>query len=105
MTNEEIIEHARWVYDETLWFHEGIIINTEAQDKAFRAAIEAALNKAHRGFIAGVRDDILDKAEELDIDEDSDLVDDGPAALLSYAKLLDDTLPPEQRLENDGNHI
>lgn len=72
--------------------------NVEA---AVRAAIEAAVATAHRGFIQGTRADILEKAEDLDDDEESDLVEDGVAALLWYAKLLDETLPPELRLENN----
>lgn len=67
---------------------------------AVRAAIEAAVATAHRGFIRGTRDDILEKAEDLDADEGNDLNEDGVASLLWYAKLLDETLPHEQRIEN-----
>lgn len=66
---------------------------------AVRAAIDCAVNTAQRGITRGTRDDILEKAEDLDDNEESDLFEDGPAALLWYAKLLDDMLPPEQRLD------
>lgn len=69
-------------------------------EDALVTAINAAVSTAHRCFTRGTRDDILEKAEDLDDDETNDLNDDGPAALLWYAKLLDETLPHEQRLEN-----
>lgn len=68
---------------------------------AVRAAIEAAVATAHRGFTRGTRDDILEKAEDLDATEnpgDDSIVFDGAAALMWYAHLLDETLPPEQQL-------
>lgn len=98
---EDILSHCRWVFDETLEFDPRDA--DTAFDKAFRAAIEAALNTSHRGFVQGVRDDILEKALDLDNDEDNDMNEDGVASLLSYAKLLDDMLPPENRLENYGS--
>lgn len=98
-THEEILNHARWVYDETLEFDPQDL--DAAFDKAFAAAVEAALHRAHQGFIIGTLEDILEKAEDLDADPFNDLNDDGPAALIWYAKLLDETLPEEYRLENN----
>lgn len=73
---------------------------TTSAKQAMLAAVEAAVATAHRGFIRGTRDDILEKAEDLDADEDDDLNNDGVASLVWYAMLLDETLPPEQRMEN-----
>jgi hypothetical protein len=69
-------------------------------DDALKHAFEAAIARAQQGFIIGVRDDILDKAETLDADEESDLIEDGVASLIWYAIVLDDQLPPELRREN-----
>jgi hypothetical protein len=99
---EQILSHAAWVYEETAWM---AINDPECFEKAFRAAIDAAINKAHQGFTIGVLDDILEKAEDLDADPDNDLNEDGVASLIWYAKLLDETLPEELRLENDGNNV
>lgn len=63
------------------------------------AAVEAAVATALRGQTIGIRDDILEKAEDIDADEDNDLNEDGPAALIFYAMLLDETLPPEYQKE------
>jgi hypothetical protein len=99
-THEDVVDHAVWVYDETLEFDPRN--PNDAHAKALRAAIEAALNMAHRGFIQGTRDDIIEKAVDLDTDEENDMNEDGVASLLWYAKLLDETLPPENRLDNYG---
>ena len=68
-----------------------------SEDAAIVKAVEAAVSTYRRSFIVGVRDDLLYKAEELDADEDNDLNEDGPAALIWYAIGIDETLPPEQR--------
>jgi hypothetical protein len=72
-----------------------------SQEEALTKAIKAAVIADRRGYIQTVRDDILEKAEELDDDAENDMFEDGPAALLWYAKILDDLLPPEHRLENN----
>jgi hypothetical protein len=93
---EEILSHAAWVYEETAWMD---INAPDCFEKAFRAAVSAAVSKSHQGFTIGVLDDILEKAEDLDADPDNDLNEDGVASLIWYAKLLDETLPEELRLE------
>ena len=77
---------------------------TELESAVMRA-IEAGVATAHRAFTRATRDDILEKAENMDHSWDdlmSELSEDGPAALIWYASLLDETLPPEQRLEYDA---
>lgn len=100
-TYEEIVEHARWVHDETLWAD---INDPRAYDKAFEAAIASAYNMGQQEVIENIREDMIAKAVELDgEDQASDLAEDGVAALLWYAKHLNDMLPPEHQLENrDG---
>jgi hypothetical protein len=83
---------------QAMGYHEGIY-----QEEAMMTAIQAAVETGRRIFIREMRDMLLYKAEELDSDEDNDLFDDGPAALLSYAKDLDEMLPFEQRLENNDS--
>jgi hypothetical protein len=75
-------------------------------EAALRSALEAAIHVAWREFYRATRDDILEKAEDMDLSSDvlmDDLSTDGPASLIWYAALLDETLPPEQRLDNNGN--
>lgn len=77
------------------------IILGHDHETALRAALEASIHVARREFTRGTRADILEKAEDLDATEnpgDDSIVFDGAAALIWYAELLDETLPPEQRL-------
>lgn len=67
-------------------------------ETALASAVECAVATANRAFTVGTRDDILEKAEDIDNDEGNGFQDDGPAALIFYAYLLDETLPPELRL-------
>lgn len=71
-----------------------------SDDDALRHAFEAAIARSQQYSIVAIRDDILEKAEELDDDETSDLADDGPASLIWYAITLDEMLPLELRREN-----
>lgn len=81
------------------------VFHLEAQlgaddDEALRRAFRTAIHRAQQGFIMEVRDDILEQAETLDADEESDLIEDGVASLIWYAIVLDEKLPPELRREN-----
>ena len=73
-------------------------MNTDVE-RAVREAVEAAINVFHRRVVIGIRDDLMEKAEDLDADYENDLTLDGVASLLWYAYLLDETLPPEYRKE------
>jgi hypothetical protein len=75
-----------------------LIANGGNVESAVSACIEVAVATAHRDFVISIRDDILEKAEDLDA-SDNDMNDDGPAALIWYAILLDEILPPELRRE------
>jgi len=72
---------------------------------AIEIAIEAAVATASRAWTKATRDDILEKAEDMDVSDGGttmdDLSTDGPASLIWYASLLDETLPYEDQLEND----
>jgi hypothetical protein len=70
---------------------------------SFEQAVHAAVAQAYRGFVQDTRDDLLAKAEVMDLSETPDMDDlstDGPASLIWYAACLDETLPYEDQLEN-----
>jgi hypothetical protein len=73
------------------------------QGDSVLSAIEAAVQAAQRTFTRETRDDLLVRAEAIEADYGSQLYDDGVAALIWYAACLDETLPYEEQLENDGN--
>lgn len=74
------------------------LLDTQNVETSVRAAIEAAVATARRAWSRDIRDDVMEKSEDLDNDPDCDLNGDGVAALLWYAYLLDEELPPEQQL-------
>lgn len=71
---------------------------------AVRAAISAAVEVARREAYIAVRDELLVRAEDIDKDYGSEYFDDGPAALILGAYELNERLPYEYRLENDGHY-
>jgi hypothetical protein len=71
-------------------------------DAALASSIEAAMNTAYSQFVAETRNDILNEAERLSYDDESEFADDGVAALIWYAYELDELLPTEMRIDGTG---
>ncbi len=63
--------------------------------RALRTALESALAAQDRHARAEIVQRIIWLAEKIDNDDDDDLATDGPAALLWFARAIQETLPQD----------
>lgn len=68
-------------------------------ESSLEDVISAAIVSARIDWLKQERERLLSLAEDLDEDEDNDLNDDGVAALIWAAKIINDDLPVDERIE------